>query len=110
MTQQHAREEDQRQAEDVQSVECPVVTEVGKAHAEDHGHDVADGDECALMVILKNVFHLQQAGDHVGLDGDNCHGNRVVQDDDASLALGLDDVHAEQFDDHLAHAHLSHRA
>jgi hypothetical protein len=34
----------------------------------------------------------------------------MIQNDDAPLTLGLDDLHAKQFDDDLAHSHLSHGA
>jgi hypothetical protein len=58
--QQHACEEHQRQTEDVQSVESPVVTEVGKTHAEDHGDEVADRDD-GIDRGLEEWLHLEQA-------------------------------------------------
>src|SRR3990172_90224 len=85
------------------------MTEVGETHPKDHRHNVPDSDEHTHR-HLEELLHLQQAGDYVCLDGDDGHGNRVVQNDDAPFALRLDNVHAEQFDDYLAHAHLSHWA
>ncbi|MBI5839926.1 MAG: hypothetical protein HZB19_07465 [Chloroflexi bacterium] len=56
--QQHTCEEDQRQARDVQSMECPVVTEVGEAHAKDHCQEVADRDD-GIDGGFEERLHLQ---------------------------------------------------
>src|SRR3972149_8749350 len=85
------------------------MTEVGETHPKDHRHNVPDSDEHTHR-HLEELLHLQQAGDHIRFDGDDRHGNRVIQDDNAPFTFGLDDIHAEEFDHHFAHAHLSHGA
>ncbi len=87
----------------------PVVPPIGKAHAEDHGHPITDGDQHAHRGLVE-LLHLQQAGDHVGFDGDDGHGNGMVQDDDASFALRLHQVHAENADDKITHTEFGHRS
>ncbi len=83
------------------------MSEVGEAHPEHHGQDVAHRDQDAHGHFVE-FLHFQKAGDHIGLDGDDGHGDGVIQDDDAAFALGLHDLHPQGFDHHLAHPHFSH--
>jgi len=85
------------------------MTEIGESHPENHGQDIADCDD-GVDGRLEEGFHLQKACDHVRLDCNNCHGNRVIQDDNSSFSFCLQHIHIEKFDDNFSHAHLCHRS
>ena len=90
-------------------MEGEVMAEVAKEQAEDDRREIAHGDG-GVDENLLIAFHGQDLGHKVDLDGDDGHGDGVIEHDDAAFTVGLHQIHPQHIDGDVAHAPFDHRA
>jgi len=85
------------------------MAKISEDQAKNHRHQVPYRNQRPNSHLIEGL-HGQQAGDHVNLDGNDSHSDRVIQDNNAPFALGLHHIHPQEPNHHLAHPPFCHRA
>ena len=103
----HTSEEHQCLPGNEQPVKHPVVTQISECQAEYQGVKVARG-HCRVDAGLLASCHRHTIRDQKHLDGNNRHGNRVVQHDDPAFAfhgvqIKSEDPNSDVFDPQFRH-------
>ena len=86
-----------------------IMSPVSEQQAKDSRSQVTSRDG-GVDDKLFLAFHGEDFGDKVNFNREDRHGDGVVEHDDATFTLCLNQVHVEQINDNVFHTPLNHRA